>query len=112
MSTSLSVYLVFGWKIPNPPKDYEFWNEDANYVVELVEPMGGSTEACVVYARGSSIRVVDDRDGYEIDDLAICIPNDLPATDDFLLQLSKVPDTLRPQNNNTQPCWILWSCIG
>ncbi len=110
MSTSLSVYLVFGWKIPTPP-DYDFFDESSDYAVELAEPMGGGDFA-VVYARGSAISVATDRYGYEIDNGAICIPSDLPDTDDFLLRLSKVPDTLRPSTPNTQPCWILWSYAG
>lgn len=111
MSLSLTVALVFGWKNHNKPENVDCDSYPEGYVVGSADPMDCS-DCYLVYAKGSYVEVATDYCGYSYDNPAICIPKDLPATDDFLLQLRKVPDTLRPSTPDTQPCWILWSHVG
>lgn len=111
MSVSLNVRWVFGYHDPTGEAFGLYHEEYGDCTVGDVECMGGDSGS-LIYATASTIRVLNDRDGYEFPRPVYTI-EDLPPTQPFIKSLDKllgqVPENKRPKE---APRWILHVDMG
>lgn len=113
MSTSLSVYLVFGYVDRTSAAFGGNSGEHVNKtcLIDPISPMNGK-DGYVLFAESSRVDVVEDRDGYDIPEPAMVLP---PKGSTALYErqlreaVQMLPEVHRPVG---KPQWILVSCLG
>lgn len=116
MSVSLTIRWVFGYYDPTGESfglgtEYE----DPGKSGVIIEPASCMTGdgGTLVYATGSAVEHLNDRDGYEFEGKEVMTIDMLPNTKKFITALEraikKAPEERRPK---IQPQWILHTDVG